>query len=201
MADKKKDNSTLRQKVLIRQLVLKEIKRPVVMETHGGEGWLYRLCYVGVPTGVVFEKKPERAAILAQQRPAWAVYECDCVPALQGGAGAHLEVNLVDVDPHGDPWPAIGAFFESDRPRPRVVWLVVNDGLRQKVRMGGAWSTESMKSMVSRFGNNLHAVYLEVCQELLEEKAAQAKYRLDRFVGYYTGHAKQLTHYAARVTR
>jgi len=201
----KKDNSTFRQKVLLRQLAIKELVEigatPVVLETHGGYGKLYRACYRSVSQGIVLEKDRDRAAFLARQRPMWAVYEADCVDAVRGGVGAHLPVNLLDADRYGDPWPVIEAFFESERPRPGVMLVVVNDGLRQKVRMGGAWSVETLRPMVERYGNDLHPIYLEVCQVLIAEKAAHAGYTVDRFAGYYCGHAKQMTHYLAILHR
>jgi len=181
--------------------MLSRVESPVIMETHGGFGRLYRACYDSIAHGVVFEKKPERAQLLALQRPTWAVYQADCVMAVAGGAGAHLPVNVLDCDPYGDPWPVISVFFDSDRPRPDVVFVVVNDGLRQKVRMGGAWGTKTLSDAVSRFGNDLHDYYLDVCKVLLAEKAARAGYSLSRFVGYYCGHAQQMTHYLAVLNR
>ncbi len=171
---------------------------PVVMETHGGYGEIFKRCYRGVASGVVFEKKPNKAEILARQRPTWAVYEADCVKALGADAGGHLEINVLDVDPYGEPWPVLTAFFTSDRPRAQQMAVVVNDGLRQKVKMGGGWSTGSLKAVVSRYGNDkLYANYLDVCRELLEESVSQAGYGLTHWGGYYCGYAKQMTHYAA----
>lgn len=195
-----KDNSTFHQKALLRQMAMARIEEPIVMETHGGEGKLYDACYRGVEQGVVFEKDPDKASILGRQRPTWAVYEADCISAIQGGAGAHLAVNLLDVDPYGDPWPVIDAFFQSERPRPDRLIVVVNDGLRQGLIIG-AWNVETMQRMVAKYGNKLAPIYLEVCQELMIEKAAQAGYDLDRWAGYYCGHGKQMTHYLAILTR
>ncbi len=197
----KRDNSTYAQKVALRREMLKSLDAPVIMETHGGMGRLFCACYAGVQEGCVFEKKSERVAFLAYQRPTWSVYEGDCVSAVGAGAGAHLPIDVLDVDPWGDPWPVIGAFFESERPRPDEMFVVVNDGLRQGVGRGRSWDIETLQGMVERYGNNLYPVYLEVCRELMQEKAAQAGYRLDRFNGYYCGHAQMMTHYLAVLTR
>jgi hypothetical protein len=198
MTEEKRDNTTLAKKAALRRVMLRQMETaPVVMETHGGLGHVWAACYVGVEQGVVFEKDEDKAGYLAEQRPAWAVYEADCVGALKGGAGAHLEVNVLDLDPYGEPWPAMDAFFESERPRAKRVWVVVNDGLRSKVRVGGAWTTGSLAKMVRRYGNDLKDRYLEICRELLAEKAAQAGYSLSRFAGYYCGHGQQMTHYLA----
>lgn len=191
-----KDNSTIKHKALLRRNLLAEIADPVVMETHGGAGMLFLRCYSHIRHGVVFETKPDKTAILARQRPSWSVYECDCVTALKAGAGAHLPVNFFDLDPYGEPWPVLDAIFESERPWPVRIGIVVNDGMRQKLRIG-AWDVGSMAGMVAKYGNKLDGIYLDVCRELLSDKAAQRGYRLIRWAGYYCGHADQMTHYAA----
>ena len=193
----KKDNSTLRKKVLLRRKALGYIKSPIVLETHGGYGEVWSQCYTHLADGVVFDKDPERAAFLARQRPTWAVYEADSVYALAGGAASHQDINFVDIDSYGDPWPTIGAFLGSERPRPKKLCIVVNDGLRQNVRLGTAWRVATLQDAVRRFGNDLHDIYLEVCRSLMEEKATQAGYSLDHFAGYYCGSMKEVTHYVA----
>lgn len=198
----KKDNSTINQKAALRRAALRELTaEPVVMETHGGAGALYRACYSHIARGVVFEKDPAKCDLLVRQRPTWAVYETDVETALAIGAGAHLDVNFLDMDPYGQPWPTLKAFFTSERPRaPRLV-VVVNDGMRQKVRMGGSWSSGSLAPAVARFGNNLNPIYLSVCEWLIAEYAKAAGYALRRFHGYYAGHAGNMTHYAAVLER
>ena len=167
------------------------------METHGGNGLIFSHCYAHLDTGIVFEKDPTKAAILGKQRPTWAVYEADCIGALASGVGNHLPINFLDLDPYGDPWPVLDAFFEGRRNLSPILAIVVNDGLRQKVKMGGAWNAGSLSEVVSEFGNDLYPIYLEVCQELMIKKAVKAGYHLDRFGGYYCGHLKQMTHYYA----
>ncbi|MFO8154416.1 MAG: hypothetical protein R6U87_00105, partial [Thiohalospira sp.] len=100
------------------------------METHGGLGQIWSVCYRGLTDGIVIEKDPERARFLARQRPTWAVYQGAAEVVLAGGGGAHLCVTVLDVDPYGDPWPTIGPFFQSDRPFPETLAVAVNDGLR-----------------------------------------------------------------------
>ena len=198
----KKDNSTFAQKLALRRLMLGQIEHPpVVMETHGGLGQLWAKVYAGLPTGIVFEKDSDRATFLARQRHTWAVYEGDCVEALAAGAGAHLEINVLDLDPYGEPWPAFDAFMTSERPRPSEMWVVVNDGLRGNLRLTGAWNVESMQAAVLEFGNRIQGQYLEVCRWMIQEKAAQAGYSLDRFAGYYCGIRGNNTHYLARLVK
>lgn len=191
----KKDNSTFRLKASLRKAALEYLETPVIMETHGGAGKLFDACYSGVEGGIVFEKNPKKVKLLGLQRPTWRVYEADCEMAIKAGMGRDLPINLLDVDPYGDPWPVIDAFFCSKRERPYLFCVVVNDGLRQKVRMGGSWNVGTLQSAVSKYGNDLHPIYLEVCQEMLKEKASEVGYNLARFAGYYCGHAKQMTHY------
>ena len=192
-----KDNSTFEQKAALRRAVLRDAADPVVMETHGGAGKLYRACYSHVAQGVVFETDAEKTELLARQRPTWAVYEAKSETALAAGVGAHLEINVLDLDPYGEPWPVLEAFFTSERPRAPRLWVVVNDGLRQKVRISGGWNVRSLEKAVARFGNNLDRMYLDVCRWLLAEHAKAAGYALRRFQGYYCGHGDQMTHYAA----
>src|SRR5678815_1224206 len=94
-----KDNTSLAGKVAIRRSLLGQLAQlgqaPIVLETHGGIGAIYRRCYSMVPSGVVFEKDPRKAEILAGQRPTWAVYESDCEKAIAAGAGAHLLICLL----------------------------------------------------------------------------------------------------------
>jgi hypothetical protein len=191
----KKDNSTFRLKANLRKKALEYLVDPVVMETHGGAGKLFDVCYRGLEQGIVFEKDARKVKLLALQRPTWRVYQAGCEGAIKAGVGADLSVNLLDIDPYGDPWPVIDAFFESDRERPGLLCVAVNDGLRQKARTGSSWHVGSLQNAVSRYGNDLHPVYLEVCQEMLKEKARGAGYSLTRFAGYYCGYAKQMTHY------
>ena len=168
------------------------------METHGGYGKIFDRCYFDIETGVVFEKNSRKADMLGKQRKTWAVYQADCIEALRGGAGSHLEINFLDIDPYENPWEVLDAFLESDRPKAETLIVVVNDGLRQKVRIG-AWDVGSLQGVVSKYGNDLESVYLEVCQELMAEKAVKAGYDLDRFYGLYCGYNKQMTHYYAKL--
>lgn len=54
-----------------------------------------------------------------------------------------------------------------------------------------------MADMVAKYGNKLAPIYLDVCRELLSEKAAHRGYKITRWAGYYCGHMDQMTHYAA----
>lgn len=91
----------------------------------------------------------------------------------------------------------IDAFFTSRRPFPDRLIVVVNDGLRQSLALGKAWAVKQMQPVVAKFGNDLHGKYLDVCQYLIKEKAAQAGYSLSRFHGYYCGYSRANTHFMA----
>lgn len=196
-----KDNSTFLQKVNLRRLLLRECADPVVMETHGGLGKIWQACYSHIERGIVMEKDQKKAAVLAKQRPSWAVYQCDSVPSIAAGAGAHLPINFVDVDPYGDPWPILDAFLTSKRDFPDRLCIAVNDGLRNKLKATGGWDVASMADAVAVFGNRLYGRYLELCEWQMQQKAAKAGYSLDRFRGYYCGANKDMTHYAAILSR
>lgn len=198
----KKDNSTLQLKAQLRKNLLREIDKPVVMETHGGYGGVWAKCYYGILDGVVMEKDSQKADSLSRQRPTWAVYECDCISALSDGVGSHLTVNFLDVGPYGDPWPVIDAFLKSDRNLPATLAIAVNDGLRQKLKMNGGWDVKSMADAVSTYGSsNTYKRYLEICQDMMKEKTSHLGYKMTRWAGYYCGHLDQMTHYAAVLVR
>jgi hypothetical protein len=193
-----KDNSTLPYKVSLRRNLLKEIEHPVVMETHGGYGAIWRRCYSDIESGVVFEQLPEKAEALARQRPTWAVYECDCEGAIRAGVGFHVPVNFIDLDPYGSPWPVVDVIFSVEREWPPVLAIAVNDGLRQKVKATGGWDVAALSGIVAKYGAaRMYDNYLPICQELLTEKAGWVGYHLTRWAGYYCGYLGQMTHYAA----
>lgn len=198
-----RDNSTFTQKVTLRRKALKLmaekwlIRQPVVCETHGGEGALFNACYAHLDEGVVFEMNAAKVDTLAKQRPTWRVYEADSAYALGEGVAADIPIHLLDVDPYGSCWDVIEAFFMSDRMFADQMFVAVNDGLRQKLQMRGAWDVEVLQNMVQKYGNDLHPLYLEVCREMLAERAAYAGYRVDRFSGYYCGRNAHMTHFLA----
>jgi hypothetical protein len=197
-----KDNATIRLKVSLRQNLLQYIVDPVIMETHGGYGSIFLRCYSKVKLGIVFEKDEKKTAELAKQRPTWSVYECECEHAILGGAGSHLPINLLDVDPYGQPWPVIDAFFASERDFQPRLGIVVNDGLRQSLQTKKAWSVGSMQEIVDKYGNDhVYENYLSICREIIEKKVGQRGYTLTHWAGYYCGYINQMTHYAAVMER
>lgn len=159
MQQPKRDNLTFRQKIMLRQTALRLLgdETPVILETHGGHGDIWSALYSHVVEGVVFEKDADRAVGLATQRPTWAVYEADVELALAAGAARHLAFNYVDVDPYGSCWETLAGLFGSERPLSNRLVLVINDGLRHKVRGGAAWHVEALEGMVRKYGN--HAVW------------------------------------------
>lgn len=205
MAQKQKDNSTFDLKRRLRLSVLRQIDKPVVMETHGGIGKLYASCYSSIQRGVVFERDPNKANFLARQRPSWAVYQCDVERALQAGVGAHLEVTFLDLDPYGSPWPAVSAFFSSGRPFASTMAIVVNDGLRQILRLNKGLKVGVLESVVGHYGNDaMYKRYKELCRELLADTIIQRGYRIKSWTAYYCGVGKgagSVTHWAAILTR
>jgi hypothetical protein len=196
----KKDNSTLDLKVSIRKRALTFLDDPVVLETHAGYGKIWQRCYADLSFGVAMEKDKNRTPYLAKQRPRWAIYECDSTSALEAGAASHFEINLIDIDPYGDPWPTINAFLLSERPRPRRVVVVVNDGLRGRLQIGREADVASVYYMVEKYGS-IYEDYLDFCQIMMEEKAEQVGYSLFRWAGYYCGRNHHVTHFLAVLQR
>jgi hypothetical protein len=207
-----KDNSTLTDKVKLRARMLAEVRvrgiTPVILETYGGKGDLFRRVYPDIRLGTVFERDPEKIDRLCWQRPTWAIYQGDSPSLLLAGIGGHQTANIVDVDPYGHPWDAINALFQSMseglRPIPDVFWLVVNDGARQYLRRkaNAIWETKWLPAdVVDKYGNSLELNYLEVVRILLDRLAASTGYEVAGFEGYYCGHVLQNTHYLARFER
>jgi len=158
--------------------------------------------YGDVAQGAVFEVDAAKAEVLCKQRPTWSVYQARSDVMLAEGAAAHLPVNLVDVDPYGEPWPCLDAFFRSERARAPRLAVAVNDGLRQKLRLQGGWSVGSMRAAVEKWGNAvLHERYLEVCRWKMEMLGALQGYTLTGWTGYYCGYNDDMTHYAAVLER
>lgn len=198
-----KDNSTLRLKAQLRTKALRELaETPVVLETHGGFGRLFATCYGGIADGAVFEKLAYKTDILAKQRPTWSVYEGDCVDSLAQGAASHLAINFVDCDPYGGAWPALEAFFTSDRPWPDRLVLAVNDGLRRELKMKSGWRWSFLERYVQTYGNDgCYRRYLEICRAHVEFLAAGRAYLLTKWAAYHCGHGENMTHFAAVLDR
>jgi len=194
----KKDNTTLNQKAALRLSLLKQIPKPIVLETHAGTGQVWKRVYSEIAQGVAFDEKPAKAELLAIQRPTWSVFESNCITSLAAGAGDHLALNLVDVDPYGEPWPVIEAFLSSERPWPERIGFAINDGVRMKLKITGGWDVESLGPAVRQFGNSaMYGDYLAVARWNLKRLAAVRKYELAHWTGYYCGHGDCMTHYAA----
>jgi len=194
---KKKDNSTFEQKVDDRLRVLGRLNsEPVVCETHGGFGRLFTRVYHDVSRGIVFDKDAAKADALSVQRPTWRVYHGDAQVWLAAGVGRDLSANIIDIDPYGSPWECLDAYLASRRVD-RELWIVANDGLRQSLMLGIGWHVGVLAPVVQRRGNNLFSVYLDVCEEMLADRAKKASAKLARFSGYYCGHGKRMTHWIA----
>ena len=198
-----KDNKTFLEKSRLRKQMLAKLDvPPVILETHGGKGDLFRRCYADVETGLVFETDPAKAEKLVHQRPNWAVYETDCVWGLQNGVGGHLQVNFIDADPYGQAWHVLQAFFDSQRPRAEQVIVVVHDGVRKSLGRFGSLNMEIFAPIVEQIGElELHRKYLEVCEELLEDMASTAGYVVAGFGGFYSKRDKDQTHFFAELRK
>lgn len=191
----KKDNAGLAEKVRLRLEALKHLDAtPYVLECYAGRGEIGARLYG--ERGIAIEKDEVKAALLARRRPSWAVYEGDCVAALRAGLAAEEPVNFVDVDPYGDPWPAVEAFL-SRRESSGPVVVAVNDGLGKTIKMGNSWKIKSLSRAVDHFGSDLWDIYPKVCRWLFGEIATENGYRLEHFAAFRGGASQQMTHYCA----
>jgi hypothetical protein len=198
----KKDNAGIKHKARMRELLLSEIKDPVIMETHAGNGHLYRLCYSNFMKGVCFEINSKKAIVLAKQRPSWSVYNNGCEYALTRGVGFHLPLNFFDLDPYGDPWPILDALLCNHEVFPDRWGLVVNDGLRRFLMLGCGWKSKTVGEYVAKVGNNRAAViYPELCLEILVDKLRPLGMEVRRWLVHSSGSGGQMTHYAAVIER
>ena len=198
-----KDNKTLLEKSRLRKQMLARVDAPpVILETHGGKGDLFRRCYADVESGFVFETDPSKAEKLVSQRPNWAVYETDCVWGLENGVGGHLEVNFIDADPYGQAWYVLEAFFGSQRPRAEQVILVVHDGVRGSLGRYGSLNMPIFAPIVEQIGElNLYRNYLEVCEQLLDDMVSETGYAMTGFGGFYSRRDKDQTHFFAELLK
>ncbi len=203
--DRADGNTTLQRQASLRASLLDHLKSraPVVLQTHGGLGQLYDLVYAEIPRGVVFETDPEAAERLAVQRPTWRTYETAAADALAAGVAADLRVDFLDVGPpDGDPWPAVEAFFQSERIFPKRLAVAVTDGLRRKLKLGAGWRIATLKCAVEVFSNTaLYGRYLEIARWNLERLAQPRDYRISEWAGFYAGRGEQLTHFGALLER
>lgn len=197
-----KDNSTFADKVRLRRAVLAACSAPpLVLETHGGWGRIYERTWFKAAGGVVIEKLEEKAEALAVQRPTWRVYEGDSLAALRTGLANDLRFDVVDLDPYGSPMDYLGALATSGRQWPDRWHLVVNDGLRQKCKLGGSWNVKALREIVQRRGNDLYPVYLEVARDLVAAFAHSIGFKVAGWHGYYCGMHGKMTHYWAALER
>jgi hypothetical protein len=167
---------------------------------YAGAGQLFQACYSDVNLGIAIEKNDEKVDIVARQRPTWSVFQGDCVAAVEAGIAKHLKINLIDIDPYGSPFEAIEAALSHARLADRVQ-LVVNDGLRIKTKVGQSWSVGCLADVVERFGNSIYGNYLECARFKVESLARAAGFSVENWIGYYCGHAGDMSHYLPTLVR
>jgi len=179
----------------------------VILDAFGGAGSIFRKVYPHVTSGTVIEREPSKVDLLCWQRPTWAVYQGDTPALLRSGVGGHQSTSLLDVDPYGQPWDALGAFFaslsEGLRPQSPTLYVVVNDGARQYLRRRAAaiWETDWLpEDLLKHYGNALELNYTEVAKTMLERLGASVGYDTTWMDAYQTGHVAQNTHYACRMS-
>lgn len=173
------------------------LEQPFVLETHGGRGRIYERLYSNF-RGCVIELDRTKVEFLARQRATWAVYQGKAEDLLGAGMFRWWTIDFLDIDPFGEPWPTLEGFFSSQRRLAPRMALAVNYGLRQNARVKGAWKVNSTKAAAAKWGNDkVRAHYVEFCEGKLGAIVDAAGYRMDWFLGYYTGNLDDITHYGA----
>lgn len=196
-----KDNGGKFIKLAMRQALLRKIDQPRILETNGGKGELGKTLYLDYP-GAVFEKDKNKTPYLVEQRPHWAVYECDCVKAMQEGVGFHHRPNFIDLDPYGNPWPIMKVISSNADKLDNIIGVVVNDGLRKFASLGCAWKSEDLKDYVQRYGNAwINKNWEIMIRDKLEKLWAIAGYEIQEWTIRPSGFNGLMTQYAAVLKR
>ncbi len=193
-----KDNSTFFEKTELRRRIIKAERPRMILETHGGFGRIYDACYRGM-RGAVCEIKKDAAGVLAMQRPEWAVYCGESEKIIRSGLMTCFPFDFIDLDPYGEPFTILEAIVAGGLGE--RVRVVVNDGLRNKIKVGGAWNCGVMKEIVADFGNQLNAKYLAAAQEKTRRILDRGGFKMSGFKGYHCGHANDMTHYTFTAER
>lgn len=197
----KKDNAGKLVKMGMRQRLLQKIEKPRILETHGGKGELGKALYLGYP-GAVFEKDPAKTAYLLEQRPHWAIYEGDCIKAIEAGIGFHHNPNFIDCDPYGSPWPVLRAVFQNGDKLPKKVGVAVNDGLKKFALLGGAWKSEDLAPYARTYGNNwVTNNWQTLVRDLFEKTVGAAGFEVEEWAIMQSGQHGSMTQYAAVIKK
>jgi hypothetical protein len=171
-----------------------------VLEAFAGYGHLYRACYKGLQ-GCAIDSKEQRVELLAAERPDWITVQGDNAALLASGLMADQPFGLYDLDAYGTPLGCVEAVLRSGRVFAPTTWMVATDGITQKLRMG-AGDVRVLRDVTERHGEDfVRRNYESVLVELVAGWAARVKLRasLERF--YYCGAARQMCHWAVRLTK
>lgn len=150
-----------------------------MLETHGGTGRLYEACYHEIDRGIVCEINEKRAYVLARQRPAWLVCCNDARDICATGMLGKMQVDLVDIDPYGDPWPYTMAAMAALNGM--SYWVVVQDGLPAKLKVS-VRDVKSVRPALGKFGSDIHSQYDQVARFLVEREAERLGCSLGQWV-------------------
>lgn len=145
-----KDNTHLVAKRHLRALVLKMTPEPVVLETHGGVGEMRRQVWRDAP-GLMVEKDPNKAQVLAERFPHQTVLCGNSLHLLEADPVWPVPFTIVDIDAYGDPYPAIDHAFACAHLG--AFALVVTDGLIGAAKLGTAWSKSTLRPWVQVHGS------------------------------------------------
>ena len=192
----KKDNSTIRHKILLRQKLLSEFDDPFILEAFAGDGRIYENLYKGFG-GIAIEKDFDK--IIKVPRPGWILYNADNNVILGSKLLSIYDVDFIDLDAYGDPWLAIQSLMDSEYFKiKKRLGIVVTDGLRQSLKMNIGWKCGTLQNEVAKHGNDrMYKNYIDICHEKLSEFCIKKNAHINKWLAYYCGHAQQMTHFAA----
>jgi hypothetical protein len=209
-----KDNQTLAVKLNQRRLILKELlasgEREIrVLECYGGFGFIYGRVYRGVrATGLVLEYNHAKAKHLASQRDTdrgpdgkggWIVVQARTEMAIGAGIGKWIPFNILDCDPHGSPWDAIGAYFKKPRAHGPVLYVVVTDGLPVLKTKVEPSRINVLMPYVRKYGEmTVRANYAAIAKELFIDMASKAHWRCENFD--FQQRPNEVAHWSAKLT-
>lgn len=193
----KRDHSTFKEKVALRRALLEELKKPpTILDAYGGRGLLYRACYDGlVSSGCVIDKDARKVELLARQRPDWVVVQGNSEALIDAGLMADVQFDVLDADAWGSPLRVVRGFLNGERRYADIFWVVATDGIRLKLRAGG--KINLLEDMIlDHSWEYVRKHYDSVLYESLQRDAAAIGFTPTFWRFYYTGHAKNMAHWA-----
>jgi hypothetical protein len=167
----KKHNSKVAHKLLVRQRVAGLLGNSAeILETFSGEGLMYDGCW-SMFSGACIDSDAAKARDSARSRPRWRTYCGDTGRALSAGWLSSVAFDVVDIDPYGEPWPYVRAFFDTERAMPDQWWLILTDGYWPQMNRSGMSKTLFGDRCGQRISGVSAASYIEMSRDFIGGEA------------------------------